>query len=459
VASFVGVVGVGTLLAALLTVLAVHRTFDRYLERRVDQAAVSATLSAEEVFAAEGGAWTTRGLDGLSHDLVLTGYDFRLVADRKVLLDTTRSTPGGRSLVQVAQKPVRDAKGLAVATMEVYSLPGGGSTPADAEFRAELDRVHLIAAAVSSLLAIVLGLLIARRLTGPLRRLAAVARSLGTAQAAAPVEATGPPEVRELGAALAALADGLERQQRSRHQLAEDLAHELRTPLTLVRSRIEAMQDGVVPFDQEGLQALHTEVLRLTRLIGEIERLAEIEARPRTMKPRHVALDVLTNDVAVGSAGAFEAAGVTLSVDAAPAHAMADPDAVRQIGTNLVSNALKYTPPGGRVELRTFEEAGRALLFVSDTGPGIGAEDAERVFDRFFRGTEGRNATGGMGLGLTIARDLATAQGGNLVHRPTPSGTTFVLSLPSAAPPQVSPQETRIVSSRALREKSDSQEG
>lgn len=436
VASFVGVVAVGTFLAALLTVVAVHRTFDQYLDRRADQAARSATLSAEEVFAAEGGSWTARGLDGLAHDLVLTGYDFRLVADEKILLDTTRSTPGERFLVQVARKPVRDAGGVAVAEMEVYSLSGGGSTPADADFRAELDRVHFIAAAVSSLLAIVLGLLLARRLTGPLRRLAAVARSLGKEQTAAPVEVTGPPEVRDLGAALAGLADGLERQQRSRRQLAEDLAHELRTPLTLVRSRIEAMQDGVVPFDQEGLQALHTEVLRLTRLIGEIERLAQIEAGPRRMEVRRVALDALARDVAAGSSGAFEAAGVTLSVDAAPTQAMADPDAVRQIGTNLVSNALKYTPSGGRVELRTYEQAGRAFFAVSDTGPGIDAADEERVFDRFYRGGGARNAKGGMGLGLTIARDLATAQGGDLVHRPTATGATFVVSLPSADSPQ-----------------------
>lgn len=445
-ASFVGVVGVGTFLAALLTVVAVHRTFDRYLDRRADHATRSATQSAEKVFSRAGGVWTAKGLDGLTHDLILTGYDFRLVAHEKILVDTTHSTPGERSLVQVAREPVRDAKGREVAAMEVYALRGGGSTPADADFRAELDRVHLIAAAVSSLLAIVLGLLLARRLTGPLRHLATVARSLGKTHTAVPVAATGPPEVRDLGLALAGLADGLERQQRSRRQLAQDLAHELRTPLTLVRSRIEAMQDGVVPFDHGGLQALHTEVLRLTRLIGEIERLAEIEARPRTMEARRVALDALANDVAAGSSGAFEAAGVTLSVDAAPTHAMADPDAVRQIGTNLVSNALKYTPLGGRVELRTYEEAGRAFLVVSDTGPGIDAADAERVFDRFFRGGDARNSRGGMGLGLTIARDLAVAQGGYLIHRPTASGATFVLSLPSAASSQRSPRESGTAS-------------
>jgi two-component system sensor histidine kinase BaeS len=430
VASFVGVVGIGTFLAAFLTVVVVHRTFDSYLDRRADQATRSAVQSAQETYATAGGAWTTKGLDGLAHDLALTGYDFRLVEGPATLVDTTRSTPGETPLARVAREPVRDASGREVATLEVYALRGGGSTPADADFRGELDRVHLIAAAISSLLAIILGLLLARRLTGPLRRLAAVARSLGQAHSANPVTASGPPEIRDLGLALAGLADSLERQQRSRRQLAQDLAHELRTPLTLVRSRIEAMQDGVVPFDTDGLDALHAEVLRLQRLIGEIERLAEIEARPRTMETCPVALDALAKDVAEGSSGAFETAGVALRVDAAPTRAMADPDAVRQIATNLVSNALKYTPPGGRVELHTYEEADRAILAVSDTGPGIDTIEAERVFDRFYRGSGARNPEDGMGLGLTIARDLANAQGGHLAHRPTTAGATFVLSLP-----------------------------
>jgi two-component system sensor histidine kinase BaeS len=193
------------------------------------------------------------------------------------------------------------------------------------------------------------------------------------------------------------------------------------------------MQDGVVPFEPGGLEALHTEVLRLTRLIGEIERLAEAEARPRTLETRPVPLDVLAGDIGRSLAGAFEAADVVMHVEAGPSRAMADPDGVRQIVTNLVSNAIRHTPRGGRVTLRTYEEGGRAVLTVSDTGPGIDPAESERVFERFYRGPRAGSADGGVGLGLTIARDLASAQGGFLTHRPTESGAMFVLSLPRPA--------------------------
>lgn len=433
VAAFVGVVAIGTFLAALLSVVVVHHSFADYLDQRAEDAATHALSAAEDTYRQSHG-WTTTGLDRLAHDLALTGYDFRLQAGRRVLLDTTRSTSKDRKLSRIVSTPVRSPEGRQVAVMETYALSGGGSTPADADFRSQLDRVHLIAAALASLIAIAVGLLLARRLTRSLKALAGHARALGRGEATAPTPAAGPPEIRDLSLALAALEEDLDRQARSRRQLAQDLAHELRTPLTLVRSRIEAMQDDVVPFDRDGLESLHSEVLRLTRLIGEIERLAEAEATPRSLRTRSVELDVLARETVESLTSAFDSEGVVLTIDAEPVRALADPDAVRQIVTNLLSNALKYTPAGGTVEVRTEEREARAVLSVRDSGPGVAADDKDHIFDRFFRGRDGApdGTAPGDGLGLTIARQLAVAQRGDLVLAAPGPGAEFRLTLPRA---------------------------
>ena len=176
VAGFVGVAGVGTLLAALLTIWVVHGTFNDYLDRRVGEATQSAVRAAEAAYAAGGGSWTPTGLDRLAHELVLTGYDFRLRQGGRTLLDTTRPKARDIELARVARADVRGPNESRAATIEVFALPGGGGVPADAQFRAELDRVHLVAALIAGVLAIVLGLVLARRITRPLRRLAVAAR-------------------------------------------------------------------------------------------------------------------------------------------------------------------------------------------------------------------------------------------------------------------------------------------
>jgi signal transduction histidine kinase len=431
VAAFVGIAALTTLVASLLTSFGLHERFDAYLEQRTDDAAVSAVAIAETAYA-DTGRWTPDGLDLLAHELVLTGYDFRLVSDGRVLLDTTKLELAEADFRRVASLPVRGPEGEDVGTLQLYALGPRGNMPADDELRAELDRAHLIAAAIAAIVAIIAGLVVAGRLSRPLQRLAEAARGLASGSPPSPLPG-GSREVRELGQALSGLADDLNRQQRARHQLAQDLSHELRTPLMLLQSRIEAMQDGVIPFDADGLAALHTETLRLGRLIGQIERLAEAEAHPPPMRREKVALDDLAREAHGALAAAFEIRGLTLTMDAPPTPAWGDRDAVRQIVTNLLSNALKYAPDGCAVRLSTSLEGQRALLRVSDGGDALSAPEGARVFERFYRGTDAAQKSSGAGLGLTIARNLAVAQQGGLEAEPGEEGTRFVLWLPSAA--------------------------
>ncbi len=438
VAAFVGIAALTTLVSAVLTSFGLHHRFDAYLEQRTQDAARTSLVLAESSYADSGG-WTDRGVDLLAHELVVTGYDFRLVANGRLLLDTTKLEEEATDFRQVSTVPVRGPDGDEVATLQLYALGPRGNMPADNALRAELDRAHLLAAVVAAIVAIIAGLVVAGQLSRPLQRLSVAARELGAGRPPPAAPASGSREVRELGESLSDLADSLSRQQRARRQLAQDLSHELRTPMMLLQSRIEAMQDGVLPFDADGLATLHTETLRLSRLIGQIERLAEAEAQPPAMDGDIVALDQLAREAHAALAAAFEIRGLTLELDAPPTRAFADRDAVGQIITNLLSNALKYAPDDSTVHMSTSRDEAVAILRVRDAGSGVDSEEGALLFQRFYRGPGAANMSSGVGLGLTIARGLAVAQGGDLRIEGTGPGTCFTLTLPASAthPPAV----------------------
>lgn len=433
VAAFVSLAALTVLMAVLFTSFGLHHSLDTYLERRTEDAAGSAVGLVRTTHENSGGRWTARGLDLLAHELVLTGYDFRLTDGGRVLLDTTKLEPAGASFRRVSTHTIRTTGAEEIGRLEIFALGPRGNLPADDDLRAELDRAHLLAAGLAGAVAIGLGLLVAGWLARPLRRLTEAARGLGTGT---PIVADPPgasPEVRELGEALRSLSSDLERQQRSRRQLAQDLSHELRTPMMLIQGRIEAMQDGVVAFDAAGLELLHDETLRLGRLVGQIERLAEAEAAVPKLRSEPVDLADVAREAHVALAGAFEIKGLRLDLAAAPAPALGDPDAVRQIALNLLSNALKYAPADAPVVLSTALEGEMAVLRVSDVGRTLGPRERSQVFERFARGPGAQEQAEGAGLGLSIARELAEAQGGTLEHEDRPDGTSFTLGLPASA--------------------------
>jgi len=428
VTAFVVIALLAPILATLLSGLGVHRSVDDYLEKRAQDAALSSAGLAESAYTRgdDGEGWEAGTLETLSRELVLTGFDYRLTDGETDLLDTT--PPGPRGGSPVASTEVHDPDGDVIATLELYAMDSPRSAADDA-LRGELDQAHLIGVAIAALVAVIAGLVVAGRLSSPLRRLAETARGISAGGSVPSPLPRAAPEVRDMEEALVGLADDLDRQQRARRQLAQDLSHELRTPLMLLQGRIEAMQDGVIPFDAEGLAALHTETLRLSRLIGQIESLAEAEAHPTRMRIEHVAVDELAREAHEALAPAFEMRGLRLELDAQPAPMQGDRDAVRQIVLNLLSNALKYAPDGPPVRLSTGREEGVATLRVRDDGR-LAPGERRRIFERFYRGRGATDGSAGAGLGLTIARELAEAQGGTVELEPADEGTCFVLRLP-----------------------------
>jgi signal transduction histidine kinase len=308
---------------------------------------------------------------------------------------------------------------------------GSGLSAADARLRAALLRAIAGAAGLAALLALVAGLAVARRITRPVATLIGVTRAMTAGDRAAragPIRAPG--ELRELAAAFDQMAGTLDRQDQIRRDLVADLAHELRTPVAILQAGHEALLDGVAEATPAELASLRDEVLRLGRMIGDLQDLAAADTAALYLARQPCDLASLADTAVTSLTRRFEMAGIAVDRRLGSAPMLADPRWLHQVITNLLSNALKFTPPGGRVTITTAQAGPDAMLQVTDTGLGIPAEELPHVFDRFWRGQQAANISGS-GIGLAVAAELARAHGGRLAAASQPGrGMTMTLTLP-----------------------------
>jgi len=241
----------------------------------------------------------------------------------------------------------------------------------------------------------------------------------------------GPPPMRALARSFNAMTGRLQDADRLRRELMADVAHELRTPLSVLQGRLEGLADGVYPRDDAQIAALLEEAAVLSSLVEDLRTLALADAGVLRLQPEPTDLVGLARTVAGVFAGEAARRGVTLRVDAAAAEVERDVDPlrIRQVLTNLLSNAIRHTPSGRAVTVTVSDRGGAAAsVAVADEGEGIAAEDVPRIFDRFYKGEGSR----GSGLGLTIAKRLVAAHGGEIIATSRPGqGTTVVFTLPS----------------------------
>ncbi|MFI8352185.1 sensor histidine kinase [Streptomyces cyaneofuscatus] len=304
-----------------------------------------------------------------------------------------------------------------------------------------------IAGAAALVLALTVGasVLAGARLVRPLHALTGAAQRMRDGQEHASVPVSGDDEIGRLAAAFNDMSAHRARLEEQRKAMVSDVAHELRTPLSNIRGWLEAAQDGLADPDPAFVSSLLEEAVQLQHIIDDLQDLAAADAGVLRLHPEPVRVGELLSQVAAAHQARAETAGVTLTVEAgAVAILPADPVRLRQAVGNLVSNAVRHTPAGGRVTLRAYgEEAGRlsegageVVIEVADTGTGIPAGDLRHVFDRFWRAEKSRSRrTGGSGLGLAIVRKLAEAHGGSVSATSTEGeGSAFTLRLPASGP-------------------------
>jgi signal transduction histidine kinase len=300
----------------------------------------------------------------------------------------------------------------------------------DAEFLRQVNQSLLWAGLAAAIVALVLGLLLARQLTAPLRALTQAAHQLSEGELPQ-VETRSRDEVGELGQAFNQMAQSLTQQKMLRRNLMADIAHELRTPLTVIRGDLEAMLDGVFDATPEALASLQEETLLLARLVDDLRALAQAEAGQLQLAREPTDLADLLRGVVAAFDLQAESQGQSLTLDVPSNLPLVDvdPQRVRQVAANLVSNALRHAPESGRVVVAVVQDPTRVRVSVADDGPGIAREDLPHVFDRFWR--SGKPRVEGSGLGLAIARELVRAHGGDIwVESDLGAGSVFCFTLP-----------------------------
>jgi signal transduction histidine kinase len=363
--------------------------------------------------------------------LALAGTALAAVALASFLMERSASSEF-RSYVMDQQMMEQHMGGSTPRMDQMMSGPMMG-TREDA-FLADMRQSLWISGGLVAAAALVLAVILARQITGPVRRLAAATTDIAGGKLDSRIENTGSDELGQLGQSFNSMAATLQRQEEERRSMLADIAHELRTPLSVLRGNLEAMLDGLLEPRHEQLSVLHEQSVALSRLIDDLRTLS-------LAAEGHLELHRQPTDVAelarrvVGEmeAGAKERE-IALSVEAPeslPRPAL-DSDRIGQVLRNLIDNALRYTPASGRVRVTVRPQAEGVTVTVSDTGAGIAREDLPHVFDRFYRADGSRTrATGGSGLGLAIVKQLVEAHGGEVwAESDAGRGSVFSFALP-----------------------------
>jgi two-component system, OmpR family, sensor histidine kinase BaeS len=299
---------------------------------------------------------------------------------------------------------------------------------ADTHLRNGLVRTVTAGAAVAAFLALAVAVVLSRRITRPIAALTNAVRSMGEGDRRVRVaQSRGDGELADLAEAFNKMADTIAREDDLRRAVVADVAHELRTPLSILQAGSESLADGTIEPSRRNLWSLHEEVLRLGRIVEDLDTLASAEAAVLRLELRAVDLSDVADHAIEALTPSYTTQGVRLESDLSPSKALADPDRADQILKNLLSNALKFTAPGGTVTVSVSPEADGAVVEVSDTGVGIPPDELPHVFERFWRGKQtGRVA--GSGIGLAVVHTLVEAHGGTITVDSKPTeGTRFVI--------------------------------
>jgi len=305
-----------------------------------------------------------------------------------------------------------------------------------AAFQDAVRTALVVAVVAAAATAIAVSVALSTRLSRPISRLADASRRIASGRYAERVPVTSDDELGELAESFNTMADSLEATERRRLQLVGDVAHELRTPLATIEGYLEGLDDGIIQPNEATWTLLRGETARLSRLVNDLQELWRAEARQLPLAPRTLVVGAEI-DAAIGRISTqAQEHGIEIRTDIGPRRqtVRADPERLGQILDNFLSNAIRYSPRGTAVILAASGERDLVAISVTDQGPGLTAEQLERVFERFYRVDPSRSRSlGGSGIGLAIARALAEAMGGRAeaLSEGPGLGTTFRVVLPT----------------------------
>ncbi|NLF45164.1 MAG: HAMP domain-containing protein [Syntrophomonadaceae bacterium] len=365
----------------------------------------------------------------LGQRLIVTDMQMTVVADssglltgKKVQIDLNDASS---EIIKVDNEP----RGV----LYIVSPLGTGLASLENDFISKLTFNAGFIALFMGVFALLLGLVLGKRVSAPLGELSTAIHQVAQGQLDKRVDLTGDQEFVQLANDFNKMAGNLEEAEARRRRLTADISHELRTPLTLLRGQLEGMQAGSIPDDNENVTLLLDEVIRLSRLVKDLDNLSLVENQALSITAASFALSELMDRLHPVSFAAQDKGIVfTIEVENDISQITADQDRLLQILLNLLANAVHHAGSGGIVTLSLKRDQGRLLFSITDNGPGISERDLPHVFDRFYRVDDSRSRLeGGMGLGLAIARGYVEAHGGKIWAESRPgAGTTFSFTLP-----------------------------
>lgn len=286
------------------------------------------------------------------------------------------------------------------------------------DFRASFNEALLYAALAATIAALALSFLFSRSVVAPVLAMSHATQRIADGRYEERLQVIGADELARLAMRFNQMAERLDQVESMRRRLIGDVSHELRTPLTAIKGSMEGLMDGVLPANEETFQQIHAEADRLNHLVDDLQELSRVEARAYQLDLHPLDVSSLTQTVTKRFALQAQSKRISLDFDLTPdlPPVLADEDRAIQILTNLTGNALQYTPEGGRVTISAKRLGDEIQISVIDAGIGIPPEHLSHIFDRFYRvdKSRSRQAGGGSGIGLTIARALVEAHGGRI---------------------------------------------
>ncbi len=321
--------------------------------------------------------------------------------------------------------------------------PGAGNGPSMmaqlyADYRSGFNEALLFASLAAGAVAVALSIVFSNKVISPVRAMAAASERISDGHYDERVRVSGSDELGQFAVRFNEMAEKLEQVEVMRRRLIGDVSHELRTPLTTIKGSMEGLMDGVLPATTETYQQIHAEADRLNRLVDDLQELSRMEAHAYHLNCQPVEVAALLSSAMKRMAIQAQAKNVTLDVEPTGDLPLIQGDADRllQVLTNLIGNAIQYSPEGARVTVSTRHVSHEVQIAVKDTGIGIPAEHLPRIFDRFYRAdpSRSRGSGAGSGIGLTIARALVEAHGGRIWAESAGDGqgSTFTFTLPIA---------------------------
>ncbi len=446
------IVLVMTALMSLLANIIINMEFEKYAkeQRKTRSEDIVANLSYQ--YSSLDGQWDASYVYGMGMYALYEGYVIRLYdKDGEVVWDAENHDMSlcGEIMAEITQRMEKVRPNLnGEFTAQEYPLIENGQNIGkvvinsygpfflnenDSDFLNAMNLAFVIIGSFSLVLSLIIGGILARRISRPIMKTAQIATQISEGNYGIRFE--GKARVRELDELIAAMnhmAETLDNQEDLRKRLTADIAHELRTPLSAVSSHLEMMMEGMWEPTNEILQGCYEEIERLTGLVVDLERLAEVESENLKLKKTPSDLLSLARTVKANFESESAKKNISLAVQGESSIAPVDRDRMIQVLTNLLSNALKYTEEKGHIQITVKDGPVNGILTVEDDGIGIPADELPHVFERFYRTDKSRNRqTGGAGIGLAIVKSIVAAHGGEVeAESRVNHGSRFTVILP-----------------------------